>query len=228
MQEYLYTSPLMYEETSKDDIKKFRANYKYERKADKVLIVSIVLFFLSIIVVFMNVPFFYVVSAIILGYIIFRLVKNLELKRRDFLSQYEKYLIKNTPEGYTSISASYPNYIKADNANKLLSFIFGDKEYFNIPYDDIISYDILVDKYLFKHSRLPEQPNKKISTYLLRIKCKSGNMVQVGYSNNNKCIKLRKSYVYQQFANTISINKICVMLDKIIKKTSKAKNKEVI
>ena len=77
MQEYLYTSPLMYEETSKDDIKKFRSNYKYERKADKVLIISIVLFFLSIIVVFMNVPFFYVVSAIILGYIIFRLVKNM-------------------------------------------------------------------------------------------------------------------------------------------------------
>lgn len=220
MNEYLYESPLMYENTSKDDIKEYKTKYKYNGKFDKYLIVASVLF--GIIIVFaiiFNIPALYFISAVILAFLLFRLTRMHEMKRRDFLAEYEKYIINNTPEGYISISALYPTYIKTDNSKKTLSFIYGNKEYFNIPYTEILSYDILVDKHIFPYKRLPEKPDKKIATYVINIKCKNGVVVQVGYSNTNKYIRLKKSYSYQQFANTLAINKICLSLDKIIKKT---------
>lgn len=207
----------MYEESGRDDFLKFKKNEKVIIKRDIWLYISI----LGIIVSFMLmlfIPYLVIALVFFIMLTIWRCQLRIYAKREVILKDYEAYIIKTTPQGYEPNSAIYHSYIKLDNKERMFSFYFDDKEYISISYDDIISYEILIDKKIFPYKRLPEKPDPRVRSYILLINCKSGHKVEIGYSNMNKYIKLRKGYVYQQFANTISINKIAVALDRVLRK----------
>ncbi|MCR5706104.1 MAG: hypothetical protein K6G48_04855 [Acholeplasmatales bacterium] len=219
-QENKYTSVFMYQDVSKPDFVEFKKTYSY--KADK----KDILFYLSFPIMILGVILlFFTAGGVLLvlagiALLAWRLGKINSKKDLDFLDKYEKYLLENAKkyEGAISNSAIYPTYYFVDNKAKRFRFMYQDKVYVDIPYDDIVSFDILNDKTISQYKRLPDQPNPTIRSYILRVNCKGGRSIEIGYSNTNKLIKLRNSFVYQQFANTISINKLCALFERIILK----------
>lgn len=212
-----YTSVFMYEDSSKEDIESFKKDFKIIVEKDIYLYIFIAGAILSF-VLLIFIPYFLILTVLFLALIMWRIRTHIFAKREAFLKAYEAYLVKNTPDGYTQLSAIYPSYIKSDNKNRNLMIFYRDKDYAVIPYDDIVSYEILIDKVSLNSTRLPEKPDPRIRSYVIAIKCKSGHRVEIGYSNANRYLKFKRGYVFQQFANSISINKIATTIDKILRK----------
>ena len=218
-QENKYTSVFMYQDVSKDDILAFEKQFKYKGKKDLLFILSIVIILGGIVTLFFTSGGILILLAG-LALMLWRLSKLRTTKQLKFLDDYEKYLVANASKynGAISNSAIYPTYYFVDNKTKRFQFMYQDKIYIDIPYDEIISYEILNDKTISSYKRLPENPNPTIRSYILKVNCKGGRVIEIGYSNTNKYIKLRNGFVYQQFANTVSINKLCAVFDRIILK----------
>lgn len=220
MEENKYTSVFMYQDVSKDDIENFKNDYKYKKdKIDILFYLSILVIIAGIITLIFTAGGMLIILAGI-ALLLWRYGKIRAKKQLDFLDKYEKYLISNEKkyEGAISNSAIYPTYYFYDNKTKRFKFMYQDKIYIDIPYDEIISFEIMNDKVVSEYKRLPENPNPTVRSYVLNLKLKNGRNIEIGYSNTNKFIKLRNGFVYQQFANTISINKLCSVFERIILK----------
>lgn len=216
--ENICESVFMYQETSKQNILDFKKTFKYKAGFDWIILLAIVIICVGIAIIFYTTlgVILEIVGIILIGY---RLSKRNSKKDVAFLDAYEKYL-KAQEKKYqaNSNSAIYETYYSYDNKTKRFAFWYQDKKYIDISYDDIISYDILNDKVISSFKRLPDRPNPTVKSYILRLNLKNGRVVEIGYSNTNKYIKIRNSIVYQQFANTMSVNKLCNVFDRIITK----------
>lgn len=224
--DYSYLSVYMYQTHEyKLKLKKFKEdiNYKYKFKINWKMILCFIGIPLSIIITFMINIYLLISTAIIIAYLVFLIKQEINNKNKDFLDKYERYLKSNAKEGYISNSAIYDSYYKFDDKDKIFSFEYDNKVFVNIPYDDIKSYDIYLDRYKYEKKKLSELPDPRIRSYILAINLHSGKKIEIGYSNANRFIKLKKSFVFQLFCNTISINSLAKQLDKVIYKNEKKK-----
>ncbi len=216
--ENICESVFMYQDTSKQDILDFKKTFKYKAGFDWLLILGVVIICVGIAIIFYTTlgVILEIVGIILIGY---RISKRTSKKEVAFLDAYEKHL-KSLEKKYqaNSNSAIYQSYYNYDNKIKRFEFYYQDKKYIDVAYDDIISYDILNDKVVSSFKRLPDRPNPTVKSYIIRLNLKNGRTAEIGYSNTNKYIKIRNSVVYQQFANTISVNKLCNVFDRIITK----------
>ena len=214
-----YTSVFMFQDSSKQDILDFKKTYKYKMPFDIGLVISLVIIVLGIIILFFTpgAMFIILIGLLVLSW---RYSKVKAKKEQDFLDKLECEYVKGQEKysGAIACSAIYPTYYFYDNKIKRFKFMYQDKIYIDIPYDIIKSYEILNDKVVSQYNRLPNRPNPTVRSYILRIHTTDDKQIDIGYSNANKYLKLKGNFVYQQYANTITINKICALLERIIAK----------
>ena len=215
-----FISVFMYYESSKIDMEKFNKNSNIKYKFDWV---SLVLLIVGIIFIGLGFVIYYlfILALIFLLLALFIRKRVLDKRKVIMLDILEKSIIKESLnyENSNVLSAVYPVYAICDNKNKIFKIIYQDKEYVNIEYDDILSYDIYIDRVKF-NKRLPEKPDPRIRSYIIEIICKDNKKIEIGFSNDNKYFMLKGNYLFLQYANTKSINKIATILDKINKKSN--------
>ena len=224
-----FISVYMYPDTAKEDLKYFKENYNFKLK--NYLISSVLLGLAFFFVIFaLSVIYFWLyvgISLVVTGLlcfvmsIIFR--KKIESKWMvKSIDEYQKVIVKNCIDkypGYYSLSALYPLYLFFDNNEKVIKVAYQNKEYLCFEYSDVSNYRIMQDKEVLDgRTRLPENPNKKICSYIIEISFKNKKRAQIGINNTCSRFILGGKYGYQQFANTNTINSIARILDCILKK----------
>ncbi|MCR5350666.1 MAG: hypothetical protein K6E20_06725 [Acholeplasmatales bacterium] len=224
--DYSYVSVFMYETPEyKEKLKEFKTktNYSYKFKISWQMILCMIGIPLSIIITFMTVIYLLILTAVIIAYLVVLIRREQQNKNKDFLDKFERYLKSNEKDDFICCSAIYDTYYKCDEQKKEFSFKYGDKTYVYFPYNEIKSYDIFLDRYKIDKKKLTEVPDPRIRSYIITLNLDNNRKIEIGYSNANKHIKLKKSFVFQQFCNTVSINLIAKALDKIIYKNEKKK-----
>lgn len=212
-----FVSLFLFEDTAKEDLEKFKELNPIKYKKD---ILSIILLIIGIALICLW-PILYIfipVGLIVICLMLYFHKKYKNKKKIYELDLYEKYINKIALENnYLAISALYPVCVLCDNKEKTIKIVYQNKTYLYCDYSDIISYDILIDKFKYKSSRLPESPDPTIRSYVLDIALKDGMRVQIGFSNAAKSFLLNNKFVFAQYANTKSINKLATIIDKIQK-----------
>lgn len=215
-----FVSLFLYEDTAKVDLEKFKKEYPIKYKKD-ILSIILLIIGLAFIACCWLLYFFIPIGLIIICIMLYFHKKYNSKKQVYMLDQYERYINSNIKDkNIVALSALYPVYLKYDNLKKILSIEYQDKIYLNCEYSDFISYDILIDKVKYKSTRLPDSPDPTIRSYVLDIALKDGHRVEIGFSNAAKSFLLGGKFVFAQYANTKSINKLATIIDKI-KKTGK-------
>ncbi len=214
MLEKKWTSVFMYQESSKIDIEKFNRELNIKYKFDKL---SLILLIIGIVSIFLNIlsMYFIVLTTGSFCFLLFHRRKVNDKRKLEKLDLLEKIIIKES-KGFIPISAVYPVYLSLDNKNKIFTLFYQDKEYIKVEYEDILSYDIYIDR-TKAGARLPELPDPRMRSYIIEITFKDNKKAEIGFSNNNKYFLLNGKYTYLQYANTKSINKLATVFDKIIK-----------
>lgn len=231
-----FISVFMHPDSAKEDLLYLKNNCCFKAKVSYVtaimLGISIFLILFGASISYMLLPVG--LSAIGVGLILV-IISTIFLRKVDtkkkllFLNEYEKAIVENCQNKYPNyypISALYPIYLFFDNDEKVIKMIYQDKEYLYFEYSDVANYRILVDKEVLQNrSRLPENPNRKYSSYIIEISFKNKKRAQIGFNNTCSKFILGGKYDYQQFVNTNSINSIARILDCILKKNEVDPNK---
>ena len=224
-----FISVYMYPNTVKEDLKYFKEKYSFRLKNYIISPILLGLAFFLVIFAFSVIYFWLIVgiSCVITGLLFFILSifvrKKFETKWMiTAFDEYEKVIVKNCADkypGFYSISALYPIYLFFDNDEKVIKIAYQDKEYLYFEYSDVANYRILVDKEVLQNrSRLPENPNRKYSSYIIEISFKNKKRAQIGFNNTCSKFILGGKYDNQQYANNNSINSIARILACILKK----------
>lgn len=218
--EKIYKSVYMYPISVKEDIKYFDNKYPFKYKFDWIspilLLLAIAMFGLAVVI-----PFIWLggIGALILG--LYFTYRHVNKRRIAFLDHYEKAIVSNGKINYPDsnmVSALYPIYILCDNDQKTFKLIYQDKEYIYCEYDDILTYRILVDRVEVNSSRLPDNPNQKIKSYIFELTFNNKKKAEIGFNNTVSKFIVNARYSFQLFANTEAVNRIANVIDRIIKK----------
>lgn len=212
--DYKYLSLYLFSDTSKKDLEYFNNKYPFIYKKDIRSLILLIVFLLSFIpTIFI---LYFIVANCFLALALFWYRRRfLQEMRITYLDHLERAINK---ENQTAINAVYPLYIKYNNEVKELVLSYLHDEFLYCKYEDIKGFEIQIDGYKTKHQRLSEKPDRTAKSYKLVIYMKDGNNVELGLANVNRQIKLHKSYEFMQYANTNTINKLAIMLEKIMKK----------
>ena len=224
-----YISVFMHPDSAKQDLIYFKNHYQFKAK---VSYLSAIMFGVAIALIVFGASIARLVLALglaclglglVLVVVSMLFLRKVEIKKRlQFLDRYEKAIVNNCTikyPNYYAISSLYPLYLFFDNETKVIKLVYQDKEYIYCEYDDILNYKILEDSVVLENrTRLPENPNRKINSYIIEITFNNKKRAQIGFNNTFNKFILAGKYDFQQFANTNSINNIARMLDCIIKK----------
>lgn len=224
-----YISVYMHPDSAKQDLTYFKNHYQFKANVSYLsaimigVAIALIVFGASIAYSILALGLSCLGLGLVLVVVSMLFLRKVEIKKRlKFLDSYEKAIVNNCTikyPNYYALSALYPLYLFFDNETKVIKLVYQDKEYIYCEYDDILNYKILEDNVVLENrTRLPENINKKTSSYIIEITFNNKKRAQIGFNNTFNKFILAGKYDFQQFANTNSINNIARMLDCIILK----------